>query len=146
VKSPVKIVIIVVVIALVALGVWRASTFFGGLFDDLFAQSREVTALSDQAAQAIVADWDPHALKPFATEDYFAAQQQTDFAAWKTYQLLGKPATLKPCAVSSLNITNGRGTASASCAATFASGDGTISFNYNDDSGAWKIAAFTVAF
>lgn len=145
-NKSVKIVIIVVVIGLLAAGAWRATSFFGGLFDDLFAQSREVATLSDQAATAIVADWDPQSLKPFATPDYFAAQEQAGFAAWKTYQLLGKPVTLKPCTVPSLNITNGRGTASANCPATFPSGDGAISFDYNNDTGAWKIAALKVAF
>ena len=36
-KRPWKAVIIVVVIAVLALGAWRATSFFGGLFDDLFA-------------------------------------------------------------------------------------------------------------
>jgi hypothetical protein len=145
-KQPWKAILIVAVIALIAAGAWRATSFFSGVFDDLFAQSRAVAALSDQAATAVVADWDPQSLKPFATRDYFAAQEQAGFAAWKTYQMLGKPVTLKPCTVPSLNITNGRGTASAKCAATFSSGDGAISFDYNNDSGEWKIAALKVAF
>ncbi|MET3898598.1 hypothetical protein ABIB57_002547 [Devosia sp. UYZn731] len=145
-NKPVKAIIIIAVVALIAAGAWRATSFFSGVFDDLFAQSREVAALSDQAAIAIVADWDPQSLKAFATPDYFAAQEQAGFAAWKTYQLLGKPVTLKPCTVPSLNITNGRGTASANCAATFPTGDGAISFDYNNDSGEWKITALKVAF
>jgi hypothetical protein len=141
-----KAIIIIVVIAVLALGAWRATSFFGGLFADLFAQSREVAALSDQAAAAVVAQWDPQSLKSFATPDYFAAQQKNGFAAWKTYQLLGKPVTLKPCTVPSLNITNGHGTASAVCAATFGTGQGQITFDFDDGSGDWKVSAFKVAF
>ena len=145
-KKPWTAVIIIVVIAVLALGAWRATTFLMGLFDDLLAQSRAVATISDEAAAAVVAKWDPQSLKPFATPDYFSAQEQNGFTAWKTYQMLGKPAALKPCTVPSLNITNGRGTASAVCAATFANGEGQIAFDFDNGSGDWKIAAFKVAF
>ncbi|MEO8683499.1 MAG: hypothetical protein ABI414_01525 [Devosia sp.] len=145
-KRPWRAVIIIVVIAVLALGAWRATSFFGGLFADLFAQSREVADLSNQAAAAAVAQWDPQSLKPFATSEYFTAQEQNGFAAWKTYQLLGKPVTLEPCTVPSLNITNGHGTASALCDASFGTSPGQIAFDFDDGSGDWKISAFKVAF
>ena len=145
-KRPWKAVIIIVVIAVLALGAWRASSFVGGLFADLFVQQRQVADLSDQAAAAAVAQWDPQSLKPFAPPEYFAAQEQNGFAAWKTYQLLDKPVTLKPCTVPSLHITNGHGTASSVCAATFGTGEGQITFDFDDGSGDWKVSAFKVAF
>lgn len=131
--------LLLVVIVLLAIGIWRGTAFFQESFDGLFAQSREVAATSDAAARAVSAAWQPEALRPFATPEYLTSLEGDGAASWASYRNLGAPTTIAPCTTSGLKITNGVGVAQTSCRASFGDTEASILFGFTNAGGDWKI-------
>lgn len=134
-----KVAIGIGIVVFVGLGV-----LFSFLFQSLQSASDDTKAVADQVAAAAAKDWGKSSFEALASGDFIAATAQGRHVPERYVQMFGTIASVEPCTIDGLQITNGYGWSQYSCVAGLANGSATLVIRLDNSPGSWKLADFWV--